>query len=294
MWVAVADHLEVEVVGVPAAAEHGVQLLSGLLPGQQAAHRVRGDSLSRMDGAGVAVTGRGAYIVKRQPDGEVAADVPDREVTAPADVGDGPAVPVFDPVVGPEAESPVVAAGDDHISDARPVSVGQRHLGCRSGVIETMRPGTAVELGNHVPGGGDHDCVEPRRPIRNPSLEPLLGGGGYVADMDTAVIKIEIECLRVAFAEGQRGCRFTRVGEAVQLGEAEGAVGVGDVAEDAAGAHRGELLIITNQPDTRAPVDGEPHGGIEDESVGHTRFIDDHQCRRADRCRPLGQLAMIK
>ena len=33
MGVAVADDLEVEVVGVPAAGEHGVQLLPGLLPG---------------------------------------------------------------------------------------------------------------------------------------------------------------------------------------------------------------------------------------------------------------------
>ena len=32
MGVAVADHLEVEVVGVPAAGEHRVQLLAGLLP----------------------------------------------------------------------------------------------------------------------------------------------------------------------------------------------------------------------------------------------------------------------
>jgi hypothetical protein len=39
-----------------------------------------------------------------------------------------------------------------------------------------------------------------------------------------------------AFAEGERCCDFGGVGEAVQLGEAEGAVGVGDVAEDAAGA----------------------------------------------------------
>jgi hypothetical protein len=32
----------------------------------------------------------------------------------------------------------------------------------------------------------------------------------------------------------------------VQLGQAERAVGLGDVAEDAAGADRGELLIINN------------------------------------------------
>ena len=69
MGVAVADDLEVEVVGVPAAGEHGVQLLPGLLPGQQAVHGVGGDALGGMDGGGVAETGRGAHIVGRQPDG---------------------------------------------------------------------------------------------------------------------------------------------------------------------------------------------------------------------------------
>ena len=36
----------------------------------------------------------------------------------------------------------------------------------------------------------------------------------------------------------------------MQLGEMEGAVGLFDVAQDAAGTDRGELLIITDQPDT--------------------------------------------
>ena len=72
-----------------------------------------------------------------------------------------------------------------------------------SGVIETMRPGTAVEFGDQVPGGGEHDRVKPRRPIGNPSAERILGRGGYVADMNTAVIKVEVECRRFAFAEGE-------------------------------------------------------------------------------------------
>jgi hypothetical protein len=55
--VSVADHLEVEVVGVPAAAEHGVQLLSGFLPGQQTVRGVGGDALSGMDGGGVTESG---------------------------------------------------------------------------------------------------------------------------------------------------------------------------------------------------------------------------------------------
>ena len=71
------------------------------------------------------------------------------------------------------------------------------------------------------------------------------------------------------------------------------AVGVFDVAEDAAGADRGELLIITDQPDTRTAIDGELDGRVEGEGVGHAGFIDDHQRRRADRGRPVGQLAMV-
>ena len=64
----------------------------------------------------------------------------------------------------------------------------------------------------------------------------------------------------------------------MQLGQMQRAVGLFDVAEDAAGADRGELLIITHQPDTRTSIDGELHGRVEGEGVGHAGFIDDHQC----------------
>jgi hypothetical protein len=65
-----------------------------------------------------------------------------------------------------------------------------------------------------------------------------------------------------------------------------------DVAEDTAGADRGELLIITDEPDTRTASDGELHGRVEGQGVGHPGFIDDHQRRRADRGRPVGQIAV--
>ncbi len=70
-------------------------------------------------------------------------------------------------------------------------------------MIEAMRAGTAVEFGDEVPGGGDHDCVEPSRSVGNPSVERILSGGGQVTDMNAAVIKVELERLRVAFAEGE-------------------------------------------------------------------------------------------
>jgi len=112
--------------------------------------------------------------------------------------------------------------------------------------------------------------------------------------MNTAVIKVELECLRFTFAEHERCRRLGRAGEAVQLGQVERTVGLFDVAEDAAGADRGELLIITDQPDIRTTTNSELHGGVEGEGVGHAGFIDDHQCRRAGRGRPVQQLAMVK
>ena len=78
---------------------------------------------------------------------------------------------------------------------------------------------------------------------------------GEVADVDAAVIEIEAEAFGSPSRRARDGCGFGRVGEAVQLGELQGAVNVFDVAEDAAGADGGELLIITDQPDTRPTVD---------------------------------------
>jgi hypothetical protein len=63
----------------------------------------------------------------------------------------------------------------------------------------------------------------------------------------------------------------------MQLGELKGAVRVFDVAQDAAGADRGELLIISDQPDTPTLTDHEPHRDVEGHGVGYPGFVDDHQ-----------------
>jgi hypothetical protein len=79
----------------------------------------------------------------------------------------------------------------------------------------------------------------------------------------------------------------------MQLGQAEGAVALLDVAEDTAGADRGELLIISDQSDTHAAIDGELDGGVEGQGVGHAGFVDDQQGRPADCCRPLRKVAVL-
>ena len=132
-------------------------------------------------------------VVGRQSDGELAAVMCDGEPAVVAHCGDGPAVAVFDPVGGGQPEPAVVRAGDDHISDARRIAVGQTHLGRWWGVVEAMITGATVEFGDKLAGGGEHDRVEPSRSIGNPSVERILNCGGQVPDMNTAVIKVEVE-----------------------------------------------------------------------------------------------------
>jgi hypothetical protein len=113
---------------------------------------------------------------------------------------------------------------------------------------DTVHASALVEVGGQLAGGGEHDRVESGGSVRSPSRESVFGGLGEVTDVDASLIKIEVECCRIAFAKCKGGCRFGGVGEAVELGEVEGAVGVLDVAEDAAGADGGELLIIADEP----------------------------------------------
>jgi hypothetical protein len=71
------------------------------------------------------------------------------------------------------------------------------------GVIEALRAGTPVEFGGQVAGRGDHNRVEPSRSVGSPSGEGILSGGGEVADMNAAVIEVEVERRRFAVAEGE-------------------------------------------------------------------------------------------
>src|SRR5829696_3537653 len=152
----------------------------------------------------------------------------------------------------------------------------------------------SIEFGDELSGGGEHDRVESGGPVGRPCREGIVGGGGDVADMNAPVVEVEVECFWFAVAEGECSCGFGGVSEAIQLGQVEGAVALLDVAEDAAGAYRGELLIIADQADTGTATGGEMDGGVEGEGVGHAGFVDDQQGRRADRCRPVRQLAVIE
>jgi hypothetical protein len=121
--VAVTNDLQIEVIRGSAAGEHRGQLLPGFLSGDQAVRGVGGGALGGVNGGGVAQTGRGLNVVGGQRDGAMAAVVPNSQVAAAAYSSDGPTVAVFDPVGWREAQSAVVAAGDDHIADTGVVPI---------------------------------------------------------------------------------------------------------------------------------------------------------------------------
>jgi hypothetical protein len=68
--------------------------------------------------------------------------------------------------------------------------------------------------------------------------------------VDASPVEVEAERFRPAVAERQGGGGLSTVGEAMQFAQPEGAVAGLDVAEDATGTDRSELLIITDRPDT--------------------------------------------
>ena len=142
-------------------------------------------------------------VVGWQADREVAAVVPDGQSAVFANVGDGPAVAVLDPVGGGESELSVVGAGDDHVSDARLVPVGQEHLSPCRRVVEAVSASTPIEFGDELAGRGEHDRVESCRSVNDPSVKGILRGFGEVADMDASVIEVEVECRRVRLRGGR-------------------------------------------------------------------------------------------
>ena len=154
-----------------------------------------------------------------------------------------------------------------------------------------MVAGAPVELGGQFAGGGEHDRVTAVRAVVEPGVEDVLGEGVEVADVDPAVVEVEAEGLRAAVAQGEGGGGFGGVGEPEQLGQAGGAVGGGEVAQHAAGADRGELLVVSDQPDAAAPGHDEVDGGVEGEGVGHAGLVEENQGGRPDPLRPVGQVA---
>ncbi len=105
------------------------------------------------------------------------------------------------------------------------------------------------------------------------------------------MVEVEAERGGLAFAQREGGGAFCGVGEPEEFGEPEGAVVGLDVAQDAAGADRGELLVVADEPDAAAALQDVGDGVVEGDGVGHAGFVDDHQGLGSDALVPGGGVA---
>ena len=119
-----------------------------------------------------------------------------------------------------------------------------------------------VEAADQLTGGGQHDRLDALAAVGLPGVEDGIERGGGVADVDASPVQVDAERFGSAVPEGDGSGGFGRVGEPVQLAEPDRATAGFDVAQHPAGADRGELLIITDQPNTATTADDEPNGGV--------------------------------
>jgi hypothetical protein len=126
--IAVPNSLHIEVVCDLAAGQHGVELLPGLRPGRETVHGGHRDPLRGMHRGGVAQFRRGLYVGGWQSHPVPVAQVLDVQITIASDRLYGPAVTVFDPVGRCQPKLAVVAAGNDQLTDACPIAIGQGYL----------------------------------------------------------------------------------------------------------------------------------------------------------------------
>ena len=201
------------------------------------------------------------------------------------------------------------STGDDPVSFGDQRVVGQRQhapnllLG-ESG--EAVVAGSGVEFGDEVAGGCDQDRVGVAivtgavcGHIGCPGGVGLVSTGSEVADVDAAAVGVERDRRRVAFAQREGGCRFgvveapVAITEAVHLAESDGADLVDDVAQHATGSDRGELPVVTDQPDLAAAGGDVVDRGRQIGGGGHACLVDQDEGLVVDLLHPGGCPAVL-
>ena len=213
-----------------------------------------------------------------------------REGPVGVGLGDLPPVTVLHEVRGRDAQPAVVLAGDDHVTSRGVVVVRQRHLAVLGGpgAGDPRGSGAAVQVGDELPGGSQHDRVQARCPVGSPGLEDLLAHGGHVPDVDPAPVQVEPDRLGAPLAQREGRGRLGGVVEAHHLRQFHRPVLGLDVAQDTPSADGRELLVVAHQTHAGATLEGVVHDALEDEGVGHPGLVDDQQGVLVHLVPPLG------
>lgn len=96
------------------------------------------------------------------------------------------------------------------------------------------------------------------------------------------MVEVVVEPVRVAVANPQRGVGFRRVGEADDFVEPVGADVAGDECDRSPGFHGTELVVVADQADVRAMVEGVGDHLVQGVGAGHGGFVDDYEVTWAE------------
>ena len=200
--VAVADDLQVEVVRLPSAGEHRVDVLARLLAAREPVHGVGGESLRAVDRGGVAEVDPFAHVVGGQGHGVLRAQALDAQAAVRRDGRHLPAVAVLHPVATSDRQATSVVAGDHQVAGNRDVAVGEASAAtdhAASFVVALL--GELVESADQISGRGEHEGVQAVRVVLRPCVQHRARHGDDVADVDPVVVEVVAQRLRPALAQ---------------------------------------------------------------------------------------------
>ena len=290
MLVAIADHLEVDVVLVRSSSHRRVEGLPRDLVSDQSVAGIDRDALGAVDCRGVAELGGAADILGGQGDHPLVTQMLDGDRPGVVDVDHLPPVTVLDPVGGTDPQPSIVGSGDHLVADGCLEAVGQAHASPGFGALEAVGAGALVQLSDQVSRGREHDRIAPLPSVEPPGVEHLVGHRGQVPNVYSLVVQIEAHGLWSTVAHRQRGGTLAGGAEAHELVQAQRALRGFDVAQHPTGTDRGELLVVTDQSHLRATLEREGDDRVQGEGVGHTGLVDDEQGVAVDGLGPGGEV----
>src|SRR5699024_8962582 len=207
-------------VRVAAAGHRDVEVLSGRCGFDDHVRGVCGDALCPVRRHRVAEVDMLAYVGGRQDDGPAVSPARSADGDRPvvADSGDGPTFAVADPVVA-VAQAPVVAAGDDRVSNTCGGAVMEIDLatGRERAVEDQVSPGALVQFGHIVTGLCDQHRYEAPGSVGAPCG---IGGVDHLLCLtacDAVVVEVGVDHLSVAVPQPQGRGLLPLVGEPVDV-----------------------------------------------------------------------------
>ena len=141
----------------------------------------------------------------------------------------------------------------DDVPSTGSSAVGKRGLPARTPRLrgQPVIAGQFVQAADRVAAGRQEQARSAGGKVSSPGVECLVDGGASYPDVDTTLREVVLKSRGVATPDAECRGRLLRVGEPVELGEADGrpqrSAPFGQVAEDTTRGDSSQLLVVPDQ-----------------------------------------------